>query len=393
MEIAKKIKAFFTLTSSEGRGVLVLVPLLAIAGVLIHGLGRPESDPGFLSEADSIELSAGRFPDPGSTATREDSLFFFDPNTATLEEFCALGFELRTAAGIVKYRNAGKVFEVPEDLAMCYGVTLQQYLSLEPYIKIGEPYRRKIRTGRPDSRIGASERKETRRTVGAKSPFDPNELDAEGFMALGFTAAQAGTILSYRTSVGGFTTAEQFGRCYAVTAEALANLEPYMVFKSGTAPAHDGSDGSGTVDAPVLAVEINSADSAALRSVSGIGEVLVVRIMEYRSRLGGFHSLEQLAEVRGMTAANYERIIEQITVDSCIISKIDINFAAHKDLVALLEKHPYTHARMTRKLLSVRQLKGGWSNTQELVEDKILTQDEARKLAPYLLFKPLQTKE
>ncbi|MCD8072207.1 MAG: helix-hairpin-helix domain-containing protein, partial [Alistipes sp.] len=361
--------------------------------LVIHGLGRPKSDPAFLSAADSLHAASYVFPDAAAEVARDDSLFFFDPNTASLEELCRLGFELRTAAGIIKYRNAGKVFETPEDLAMCYGVTLEMYLAVEPYIDIGEPYRRKGRARQFNPGETSREGGPAGPSVVARAPFDPNELDAGGFQALGFSAAQARTIVNYRNSVGGFTSAEHLGRCYAVSPEALSALEPFMLFGGDSTPDDSGEAPSGTEDAPVLPVEINGADSAALRAVSGIGEVLVVRIMEHRERLGGFHSPGQLAEIRGVTAANYERIIEQIRVDSCKISKIDVNFAPHKDLVARLENHPYATGRMIRKLLSVRQLKGGWSNIQELVEDKILTQEEARKLAPYLHFKPLQIKE
>lgn len=141
---------------------------------------------------------------------------------------------------------------------------------------------------------------------------------------------------------------------------------------------------AGTV--PVL-VELNGADSAELRSVSGIGEVLVVRIMEYRDRLGGFVRPEQLAEVRGMFEDNMQRICEQIRVDSCEIQKIDINFAPHKTLVERLGRHPYVTEVVLRKLLKNRQLKGGWSNIGEMVEQDILTSEDAERLSPYLLFR------
>jgi hypothetical protein len=70
-------------------------------------------------------------------------------------------------------------------------------------------------------------------------------------------------------------------------------------------------------------------------------------------------------------------------VDSCDIVKIDINFAPAK----LLGRHPYISDKNLRKLLKLRQLKGGWNNTRELIDDKIVTSEEAARLAPYLLFR------
>ena len=146
-------------------------------------------------------------------------------------------------------------------------------------------------------------------------------------------------------------------------------LAEYALFPERRRPLHD-------------PVELNTADSAALRSVSGIGAKTVGAILDYRRRLGGFCRAEQLAEVRGVTESNYERILKQISIDSCRISKIDINFATPKALA----EHPYIAPRTLRKILKRRQLKGGWSTLEEMIEDGILTREEADRLHPYLRF-------
>ena len=129
-------------------------------------------------------------------------------------------------------------------------------------------------------------------------------------------------------------------------------------------------------------IELNGADSATLRSVVGIGEKSVMAIIRYRERLGGFYSVDQLAEVPQVTESNFERIVKQIYCDSFKIRKIDINFAPP----STLKGHPYLPPAVFRKLFSKRQLKGGWSTVEELVEEHILTPREAERLAPYLRF-------
>ena len=74
--------------------------------------------------------------------------------------------------------------------------------------------------------------------------------------------------------------------------------------------------------------------------------------------------------------------MKQIYCDSFKIRKIDINFAPP----STLKGHPYLPPAVFRKLFSKRQLKGGWSTAEELVEDNILTREEAARLAPYLQF-------
>jgi competence ComEA-like helix-hairpin-helix protein len=128
--------------------------------------------------------------------------------------------------------------------------------------------------------------------------------------------------------------------------------------------------------------DLNTADSAALVAVSGIGALTAQRIIEYRARLGGFADAAQLAEIRGMTEQNYERIIQQIFVDPAEIQKIDINFAPAKSLAT----HPYIRAEALRKLLKQRQLKGGWRTAGELETEHIFSREELEKLGPYLLF-------
>lgn len=230
------------------------------------------------------------------------------------------------------------------------------------------------------------------------SNFDPNTLDVSGFETLGFSRRQAEVIVKYRTARGGFGSADDLAKCYVVSDEMMERLRPYINIVDNRAPDSpysqpeaDGTDG-GSGRSPAGRdsgrsamrgkVELNTADSTTLRSVSGIGNMLVVRILDYRERLGGFVSAEQLREIPGMYDENFQRIITQIFVDTCEIQKIDINFASPE----ALGKHPYIDAGGLRKILKHRQLKGGWRTTDELVNENILTPEQAARLAPYLTF-------
>ncbi len=253
--------------------------------------------------------------------------FIFDPNTVEFHDLVRLGFTRGEALGIIKYRERGKVFEIPEDFAACYQVSEEMYLRLKPYIRIGEKYRLK---GWAETR---------------KEDNVPSSREADGDEVIRDTTAGLLRTHSPRND----------------------DPEPQLI-------THNPS--------LITLVDLNTADSAALISVRGIGERTVVSIMEYRARLGGFVSVEQLAEVRGVTEQNYELMIEQIYIDPAVIQKIDINFAPAKSLAA----HPYIRAEALRKLLKHRQLKGGWRTPEELSEDDIFTAEELAKLGPYLIF-------
>ena len=114
----------------------------------------------------------------------------------------------------------------------------------------------------------------------------------------------------------------------------------------------------------------------------GIGAKSASEIIRYRTLLGGYHSVEQISELKVITEENFAKILQQICCDSCKISKIDINFASPK----LLEEHPYVSSRALRRIVKLRQLKGGWSRIEEMISDEIFTAEEAERIAPYLRF-------
>jgi DNA uptake protein ComE-like DNA-binding protein len=47
-----------------------------------------------------------------------------------------------------------------------------------------------------------------------------------------------------------------------------------------------------------LSVDINSADTSAFIALPGIGSKLAARIVNFRDKLGGFYSIEQVKNIR-----------------------------------------------------------------------------------------------
>ena len=67
-------------------------------------------------------------------------------------------------------------------------------------------------------------------------------------------------------------------------------------------------------DEVVKAVSINKATSEELQTVRGIGPALAERIIGYRDANGGFKSMDDLREVRGIGNLKFERIKSQLTL-------------------------------------------------------------------------------
>ena len=62
--------------------------------------------------------------------------FTFDPNTVSVEDLCRLGFTLKQAESIERYRKKGGRFARKEDFSRSYVVSDSVYRRLEPYIEI-----------------------------------------------------------------------------------------------------------------------------------------------------------------------------------------------------------------------------------------------------------------
>ena len=299
---------------------------------------------------------------------KRDTLFIFDPNTVTYDELLMLGFDKRTAVGIVKYRTAGKVFGIAEEFALCYGVSDEMFARVRPYIKIGSRYATKP-TKRSERLTDST--KLVRKSRFSPRPFEPFKIDTVGvnyLRLIGFSTRQAELLIEYRNRGKGIFSMSELRDCYAVSEEMADSLQHFVILS-----VRDPYEGL---------VEINSADSATLRKVRGIGAKTVIAVMQYRKFLGGFYKKEQIAELKCVTAENFAKISEQIYCDSCKISKIDINFAAASEM----EYHPYMTRRAIKLITETRESKGGWSCIEEMIEDDIFTKEQAQAIAPYLLF-------
>ena len=366
------------------RGLLTLAPLLLILLLLVL-IAEVIKKPKLI---DNPELE-------------QISLSEFNPNTYEYEELRASGVPSAVAAGIVRWRKYGKVYRIKEDLTQVTGMTDSLYVVLKPYIIIADslmPQPKEYKNGsayRADVQT-TSERGGERNSAGIKiiENFTPEKFLVDTVSAVyltrcGFSPKQAEVVVRYRDASEGIHSVEHFKRCYVVSEEMAEKIVPYIIFspkrEAETMVAQPQSESETTAPKPL--VDINTADSAALVAIDGIGPKSASEIIKYRKLLGGYHSVEQLSELKCITESNFEKILAKISCDSFVISKIDVNFASPKEL----ERHPYVSAQTLRRIIKQRQLKGGWSRIEEMTEQNILSEEEAKRLAPYLRFGPRAT--
>lgn len=129
-------------------------------------------------------------------------------------------------------------------------------------------------------------------------------------------------------------------------------------------------------------LNINTADSASLVAVDGIGAYSAQKILAYRQALGGFVSLRQLSEIKGLRAENLEQLIQVALIDSTKVRKIDINRASLKTMVA----HPYIVYSQAVAIDDWRRERGRIDSLANLSFLEEFTPSDIERLQPYLSF-------
>ena len=365
----------------QTRGLLYLIPILLLIVMLSLVIER---DRDLTHDALQTLMDGSGAEGAAEDAAAEIPLKEFNPNRDSYEALRKAGLPTGIAVGIVRWRNYGKIFRIKEDLAEVSGMNDSIYAQIKPYIVIEEQYRitpRQERNFQPRrTTISDSNHNANREIITPAESFTIDTVSEEYLMRWGLSRRQAQVLINYRDRAGGIHNEEKLRSCYVLDSVVADRMIEYMVF---TKPVESlPSEQLPRKEEKSDRVEINRADSAALVSVDGIGAKSAGVILRYRELLGGFYSLEQLRELKIITESNFERILQEISCDSCEIRKIDINFAGLKNLA----EHPYISDRALRRIVKLRQLKGGWSRIEEMIDDKIFSEEEAKRLVPYLRF-------
>lgn len=89
---------------------------------------------------------------------------------------------------------------------------------------------------------------------------------------------------------------------------------------------------------PKPKVELNSADTTALKTLYGIGSYYARKIVEFRERLGGsFASPEQLMDIYGIDSVRFVGFADRVYIDTALIVPLDLY---HMPLDSMAN-HPY----------------------------------------------------
>lgn len=364
MNFKHVFKEYFSYTTSEKKGLFVLVILLLILYILPFIFQRSRESESIINiekqkQIDSLISSIENSVESKKRKIHLGKLEFFDPNIASKKQLLAIGFTSFQTNNLIKFREKGGRFKKKNDLLKIYGFDQVDLEYLNDYIQI-------IDEGGFEKKKRWHKKKEY-----SLFDFDPNVISSKEWERLGVKNRISNRIEKYIEAGGSFKKATDLRKIYGFDTVKVAELLPYVKiigkFKENTS-------------ALKLLVPLNIADTTQLKQLSGIGSVLSARIVKYRDLLGGFISKDQILEVYGITKEKFACISSKIVIDSISLRKIRLNSFVE----AKLRKHPYINSRMSKDIVRFRDRNGEFSSIDELRTHKIVPDSIFIKLFPYL---------
>lgn len=225
--------------------------------------------------------------------------------------------------------------------------------------------------------------------------FDPNRTSAEDWKRLGVREKTIATIQNYIQKGGSFRKPDDLRKIYGLSSETANRLIPMVRIKERKTnsnnyltkydyPRQDESLKK-SYDVPkyrkkeIAPVDINSNDSAAFMALPGIGPVYTGRIMNYRSRLGGFNSIDQVAETYLLPDSVFQNIKKWLFIQKSPLRKININTADFQEL-----NHPYISKRVAQIIIQYRKQHGRYNQVEDLNKIMVISEELLQKITPYL---------
>ncbi len=229
-------------------------------------------------------LLADKIPDNEKKLTAKntstDSLFYFDPNTLSAENWKKLGLNYQQINIIENFRNKGGIFYRPEDLKKIYGISNETYNKLSPYIKIEKNQIKTIKTT-------------------TSLLVDINSASHEELTKIkGIGDYLANGIIWYRKKLGGYIKKEQLLEIKNFRKSTFEQIKTNII-----------------IDATkIKKININFAEVKDLVKHPYLNYNQAKAIVDYRTQNGAYQSINILIEKKVLEVETFNKIKEYLSI-------------------------------------------------------------------------------
>lgn len=232
--------------------------------------------------------------------------------------------------------------------------------------------------------------------------FDPNTVDSATLTAIGLRPHKARAFIRFRATGAVFRKPLDIAHIHALDDDDIDLLLPLIrispryqdrrkkypigaTYDTPATPSHTQSAGTETRQlytsnkfSTPTTVDPNTADTTLLQRIPGIGSYIATWIVRHRERLGGFHAVNQLLEVKHVTPD----MLQWFDIQTDSLRYININTASFH----ILSSHPYIGYSRAKAIDNRRRLYGPFTNADELNATGLFTPDTLALLIPYLQY-------
>jgi len=314
-----------------------------------------------------------------SVPQKQFDLFFFDPNTASKNDFINLGISPKTAQTILNFRNKGAKFFKKEDFQKVYGLKKSDFERLKGFIKI----EKKEKAFQPFAKSEIPKSYDA--PIINHVAFDPNTADVNTLLQNGIPNHVANTIIKYRSSGAIFQVKEDLKKIYTLKEDVYQKIEPFIEIEPqekkilAKAPIPKSDFQKKEIKSVNVKIDINNSVVEDWQKLNGIGPSFSKRIVKYRNRLGGFYSIEQVGETYGLPDSTFQKIKNKLQPSS-ISQKINLNQATESEL----KSHPYISWNQAKLIISYRKMHGDFKDINVLLKIGALKKEWLEKVKYYL---------
>ena len=233
------------------------------------------------------------------------------------------------------------------------------------------------------------------------SEFNPNELDKEDWIKLGFTEKQTQTILKYKEIVGGeFRSKEQFKKCYALSEEKYNALKDYILlpekiqYNNNT---YKKRSRELSIKGRFNPDHYSQKDWEAM----GFSEKQSMAILKYKDYLGGsFVSKEKFKECFIISDENYQKLSPYLILPEKTPDDFR-KFKSEKPKIALqnfdpndLSQEDWQKLGFSEKQSAViinyknKKLGGAFKTLEDIRNCFVISEQKFEELKPFIRLKP-----
>ncbi len=215
-------------------------------------------------------------------------------------------------------------------------------------------------------------------------PFNPNFItDFKGYK-LGMSVDQIDRLLAFRETGRYVNSAGEFQKVTGIPDSLLQTMAPYFKFPDWVRNKKPtGFKNFSTKPEKIVQIDINMATQEDLKKVYGIGDGLSERILQQKEKLGGFVSMEQMADVWGLSPEVIHKLNESFKIDATpVVRKVKINSASVKELA----QFPYFRYALAKNIVTYRSMNGSINGVEDLLKISGFPVDKVKIIALYLEF-------